>query len=351
MKALILDNPGGRVTNSRGIPEKFASMIDALAVGGILAGYFNPSNKSELLQVLKDNPSDLVFSSTFGILDEHGEISAIHEILDDLGLTYIGSDAEALRLALDKPLLKTEWEKHRVNTPAWVFLDHRDLNNETPEKKLDALSFFPYIVKPANSGNSRGIDTTSVVENVKELKERVNDISLEFGSVLVEEYLGAAEDFQEITVGWIGNESSVMIMPAEIIVQLERKYPVISTLDKDAHLTWVQQLEDDSQWGQVVDFSRQAFSVISVRDYARLDIIRSQGSYHAIEINGQPTIPDRWFEACASGAGLNPTQYINAIFLSGIVRAIADGNKKMFIPPEMYEIIPLKVITFLLSAL
>jgi D-alanine-D-alanine ligase-like ATP-grasp enzyme len=351
MKALILDNPGGRVAKLREIPEKFSTMIDALALGGILARYFNPSNKSELLRELKDNPVDLVFSSAFGIPDENGEIQVIHEILDDLGLAYIGSDAHVLKLALNKPLLKMEWKKHQVNTPAWIYLENRDFRKGTIETKLNTFSTFPCIVKPASSGNSRGIDITSIAENAEELRMKVGEILPEFGSVLVEEYLGTAEDFQEITVAWIGNESSVLIMPAEITVQLERKYPVISTLDKEAHLTWVQQLEDDGQKEQVVDFSRKAFSIIAVRDYARLDIIRSQGSYHTIEINGQPMIPDRWFEACARGVGLNQTQYINAIFLSGIVRSIAQGNITVYIPPEMYKIIPSKVISILLSAL
>ncbi len=180
---------------------------------------------------------------------------------------------------------------------------------------------------------------------------KVGEILPEFGSVLVEDYLGTAEDFQEITVGWIGNGSSAFILPAEVTVQLEKKYPVISTLDKEAHLTHVQQLEENSQWEEVVDFSRKAFSVLNVRDYARLDIIRSRGCYYAIEINGQPMIPDRWFEACAGGLGLNTTQYINAIFLSGIVRAISLGNKTVNIPPEMYEVVPLKVFSVLTPAL
>ena len=91
---------------------------------------------------------------------------------------------------------------------------------------------------------------------------KVMEILPEFGSVLVEDYLGTAEDFQEMTVGWIGNGSSGLFLPAEISVQLEKKYPVISTLDKEAHLTRVQQLEDNAHWREVVDFSRKAFSVL-----------------------------------------------------------------------------------------
>jgi D-alanine-D-alanine ligase len=351
VKVLILGNSNTEAANPRETPEKFTIMIDALAKGGIFARYFNPSNKFELIQILSENPADLVFSSAYCISDEHGKNHIIHDILEDIELAYIGSDAYTLGLALNKPRLKMEWKKNQIHTPNWIHLDTRDFREGTLETKLNAFSAFPCIVKPACSGNSRGIDTTSVAEDAEELRIKVGEILPEFGSVLVEDYLGTAEDFQEITVGWIGNGTSGLILPVEVTVQLEKKYPVISTLDKEAHLTHVQQLEDNSQWEEVVDFSRRAFSVLNVRDYARLDIIRSCGCYYAIEINGQPMIPDRWFEACASGLGLNTTQYINAIFLSGIVRAISLGKKIVKIPPEMYEVVPSKVFSVLTSAL
>jgi D-alanine-D-alanine ligase len=347
MKVLILGNSNTEAANPRETPEKFTIMIDALAKGGMFARYFNPSNKFELIQILSENPADLVFSSAYGISDELGKTHIIHDILEDLGLAYIGSDAYTLGLALNKPRLKMEWNKNRVDTPSWIHLENRDFRIGTLEAKLNTFSAFPCIVKPARSGNSRGIDITSVAENAEELRMKVVEILPEFGSVLVEDYLATAEDFQEITVGWIGNGSSGIILPAEITVLLEKKYPVISTLDKEAHLTRVQQLEENAQWMEVVDFSRKAFSVINVRDYARLDIIRSGGRYYAIEINGQPMIPDRWFDACASGLGLNTTQYINAIFLSGIVRVMAQGNKAVKIPPKMHEVVPSKVFAVL----
>jgi D-alanine-D-alanine ligase-like ATP-grasp enzyme len=248
-------------------------------------------------------------------------------------------------------MLKTEWKKRRINTPTWIHLDTRDFREGTLETKLNTFSAFPCIVKPASSGNSRSIDITSIAENAEELTKKVRDLLSDFESVLVEDYLGIVDDFQEITVGWIGIGSSGLILPAEVTVQLEKKYPVISALDKEAHLTHIKQLEDNSQWEEAVDFSRKAFSVLNVRDYARLDIIRSRGCYYAIEINGQPMIPDRWFEASANGLGLNTAQYIKAIFLSGTVRAISLGNKTVKIPPEMYEVVPLKVFSVLTSAL
>jgi hypothetical protein len=44
------------------------------------------------------------------------------------------------------------------------------------------------------------------------------------------------------------------------------------------------------------------------------------GKIYAIEINGQPMVPDRWFAACARTKNLDDDQYLNAIFWAGLVR-------------------------------
>jgi hypothetical protein len=94
MNALILGIPNSEAANPQETPEKFAIMIDALAKGGIFARYFSPSNKTELFQLLSENPAGFVFCSAYGISDEHGKMHIVHEILDDLGLAYIGSDPD-----------------------------------------------------------------------------------------------------------------------------------------------------------------------------------------------------------------------------------------------------------------
>jgi hypothetical protein len=43
-------------------------------------------------------------------------------------------------------------------------------------------------------------------------------------------------------------------------------------------------------------------------------------------------VPDKWFEACARGVGLDKGQYLNAIFLSGIARNLREGMLKKKYP-------------------
>jgi hypothetical protein len=71
------------------------------------------------------------------------------------------------------------------------------------------------------------------------------------------------------------------------------------------------------------------------------------GSLYAIEINGLPMIPDKWFEVCANGAGLNSTQYVLAILLAGIVRNMRSGIGKLEIPDEIRDNLPEEVFNTL----
>jgi len=71
---------------------------------------------------------------------------------------------------------------------------------------------------------------------------------------------------------------------------------------------------------ELIAFASQAFLSAGVQDYARCDILAAEGRYYAIEINGQPMLPDKWFDACAAGAGLTQAAYLQAILNSALNR-------------------------------
>jgi hypothetical protein len=100
-------------------------------------------------------------------------------------------------------------------------------------------------------------------------------------------------------------------------------------------------VEDRKRRGAVERFARAAFDAAGVRDYARCDLILAGGEFSAIEINGQPMVPDPWFEACARGAGLDEIGYLNAIVLAAIARYVREGRRGISIPSAMRELIPI----------
>lgn len=344
LKALIIDKPENRPFHTRKVPGNFKPMIDALGKGGIKADCCSPGSEAEIKKTVAKSSPDIVFCAAYGIPSGKSKNKNAHQILEEMGVPFIGSPAHVLDLAINKPKLKTLWRRKGIRTPGYQnFTDSSFLSS----KSWASLNRFPYIIKPATAGNSRGIDQSSIVEDRTALEKKIAEKLQEYGEVMAEEYLGKFEDFQEITVAWIGNGDASLIMPAEIHLSTEGPFPVVSTHAKDAHLTHTRQVEDDALWKEIMLFSRKAFQSAGIQDYARLDIIRAHGELFAIEINGQPMIPDRWFEACACSAGLNHEQYINAIFLAGINRLRLSGNQRVFIPQEMQDLLPRAVYNIL----
>lgn len=349
MNVIIIDNPHQAGKPTASAPGKFQSMIEALSYAGIPAIYQAPDTKSELLQIIDKNPGALFFCSVYDIKNHNNSPNIVHGILDDYKIPYVGSPQDILKLVLNKPRLKSLWMENGIKTPEWISVKKTQFHDRNVEDLLKKFSNFPCIVKPACAGNSRGIGLNSVVFHREELIGITKMTCQQFGEAIIEEYLGGADDFQEYTVAWVGNHNASLIMPSRINLSEKRTIPVITNNDKDLHLTNTEQIENDDEWRKAVLFARKAFDVSGIRDYARLDFIRSRGQFYAIEINGQPMVPDRWFEACANGAGMNQAQYINAIFMTTIIRINREGFGWFHIPMKMHKAIP-RVVQSILSS-
>jgi D-alanine-D-alanine ligase len=119
-----------------------------------------------LIPALQDDPPSAVFPLLHGSAGEDG---AIREVLDLLGMPYVGSTAEACRSAFDKPVAKTIVTAAGVRTPEAVVLPHetfRELGARTVLDRIVDRLGLPLVVKPARGGSALGC---SVVRSVEDL--------------------------------------------------------------------------------------------------------------------------------------------------------------------------------------
>ena len=323
-------------------------MENALELGGVQAHCFPVGPDQQLIRRLEQERPDLVFSAAYYTNGSSISRQNVHALLERLGYPYIGSDAKTLELVIAKASLKKQWQRCCVQTPAYIHVKKSDNGCPNNLEQLHSLADFPYIIKPAKEGNSRGIDEDSIVFDRSALvRQTIQKLSV-FGEVLVERYLGSEGDVREFTVAMIGSPEGDLVMPAEIRLKQPRKRRVITTQDKEGHNTLAVPVTDSPFRAQLCAFARKAFQAAGVRDYARCDILQAGGKLHALEINGQPMVPDAWFGACAQGAGLNTHQYLNAIFLVGIARLIREGHE-LLIPQPMVDMLPARISKSLFS--
>jgi D-alanine-D-alanine ligase-like ATP-grasp enzyme len=249
----------------------------------------------------------------------------VHEWFEEHAINYIGSDPVTIERVLSKSSLKGIWKNEGVRTPTFGFVQGEPGRCRKVIDELVTINKFPYILKPNNLGNSKGIAEKNIVWNKDELSRAVDRLlDLERTDLLVEHYLGAYKDFKEITCAMIEGSKGMTLMPGQLSLAQPRENPIITTADKDNHRTLVTRLESHMREA-FLSFADRAFSVSGVRDYARGDFIYANKVFWAIEINGQPMIPDSWFEATSYLSGLSESQYLVGIVAAGYRRLKAEG--------------------------
>jgi D-alanine-D-alanine ligase len=143
-----------------------------------------------LLPALAADPPACVVPMLHG---ETGEDGAIREVLELLGLPYVGATPDACRIAFDKPVAKTVAARAGVRTPASFCLPHetfRELGAAAVMESLVATLGLPLMVKPARSGSALGC---TVVHDRADLPSAMVN-AFAYGPVaLLEQFVAGAE--------------------------------------------------------------------------------------------------------------------------------------------------------------
>lgn len=157
---------------------------------------------------LLDGTIDVAFPVLHGPYGEDGTIQGLFEMLD---LPYVGSDAAASALCMDKIFCKRLLAHAGLPTPPWVEFDSASWAEDRNGIVESGLALgLPLFVKPARLGSSVGI---SKVSKQSELVPAIG-LAFEHGDrALVERGV----DAREIEVAVLGNGNPRAAVPGEIV--------------------------------------------------------------------------------------------------------------------------------------
>ncbi len=214
-------------------------------------------------------PADVLFPVLHGEFGEDGQVQAL---LEQREHPYVGSDAAASRLAIDKSASKAKWRNQGLPTSPWAVVD------ETTDLAAVAYPDLPAVLKPLREGSSIGVRFCATAA---ELAEEGRAAVAKYGRVLVERRL----EGPELTVGILEDRALpvIEIRPALPFYDYEAKYSREDT-----------QYLSDPEIGQVTYALAQetalgAFKALGCRDYGRVDfIVDHKEGLQILEIN---TIP------------------------------------------------------------
>jgi D-alanine-D-alanine ligase len=222
---------------------------------------------------------------------------------------------------MDKPTAKKIVRFHDLYTPYSAVIDKGRVDHAQDIR-------FPLIVKPATEDGSKGIDSGSVVNSIKELMERIDYLATEFGSAaLLEEYV----EGREIYVAIIGNDRPEVLPPIELdlsalpkgerIASHEVKFDESSDLYKKTKSAAARDLSEELV-ENINHAALTTYRALKMRDYARIDLrVTKEGRIYVIEANPNPWLdPTAEFAMAAKESGLSYTQLIERIVAAAVGR-------------------------------
>jgi len=260
-------------------------VADSLSQHGIEVIMRDPD--ATLIEFLEATRPDVVWPVLHGASGEDGSLK---NILDFLGIPFVGSRADATRLAWDKPTAKVIVGRAGVSTPHSIALPRDTFRELGANAVLDVISRelpVPVVVKPAKGGSAQGV---GLVDSVDELP-RAMVAAYTYSEVsLIEQKITGTE----VAVSIIDTGDGPVALPAIEIEPISGVYSFEARYTAGETRYYAPARIDEAAAERAAAMAITAHTALGLRHISRIDMI--------IDAAGTP-----WFLEASVMPGLTET--------------------------------------------
>ncbi len=293
--------------------EEYGVMAEKLTKSGLDAYPLNILDDINILiKDINKNKPDVIFNFMELYKDDARLEMNIVGVLELLGIPYTGAPPMALANCQSKVLAKRILNGHGIKTARFILI-------KNSAKRYRHNLNYPLIIKPAFEDASVGIENSSIVEDAKSLRERVEYILSVFQQpALVEEYI----EGRELNVAVLGDRDPVALPISEIDFSEmpDHLYNIVSYQAKwdpnhEAYHKTIPSCPADLPKRiekKAKEIAVDAFKIMGCRDYARVDMRLSRDNkLYVLEVNPNPDLTESaGFMRSAEAAGYS---YVKAL--------------------------------------
>jgi D-alanine-D-alanine ligase len=254
---------------------------------------------STLLPGLAASRPDAVLPVLHGSAGEDG---ALRDVLEVLGLPYVGARPDACRSAFNKPVAKGVVRAAGVDTPEGVALPHEMFRELGASALLDAIVAkfgLPLFVKPAEGGSSLG---AALVRHADDLPTAMVRCYAYGSTALVEPFV----DGTEVAVSVVDTGDGPRALPPVEIEAEDHVYDYAARYTAGKTEFFCPARLDDEVYRAVQETALTAHARLGLRDVSRTDlIVDGDGRPWFLEVNVAPGMTETsLFPQEVSAAGL-----------------------------------------------
>ena len=252
--------------------------------------------------------SDIAFLALHG---EYGEDGTVQQFLDNIGIPYTGSSAQASALGMNKSASSKLFKAHGLDIPAWA-----EVARDNDWAYFKAPFDYPVVVKPIDKGSSIGIN---IVRNELSTKEALCHVFRISRNAMIQKYIVG----REITCGVIEDERGEIPLPPTEVFPLRSDffdYNAKYILGAAKEITPAPITKGETEEAQRIALA--AHRIVGASGFSRTDmIIGNDGRFHVLEINTIPGLMSAGLLLqAANHIGLSNSALLDKIIASSIRR-------------------------------
>lgn len=275
----------GGISHERDVSLRSGRRVaDSLLEHGLTVELRDPD--ASLLHYLRESRPDVVWPALHGASGEDG---ALRGLLDFIGVPYVGSRADASRLAWDKPTAKTIVARAEVRTPSSITLPRdafRELGAHGILEEISDEFSGPLVVKPARGGSAQGV---TMVEDRSLLPRAMVDAYTYCDVALIEQKITGTE----IAIGIIDSGDGPVALPAVEIEPLSGVYSFEARYNAGETRFYVPARIAPDVAARAAEAALAAHRALGLRHLSRVDlIVDGAGTPWFLEANVLPGLTE-----------------------------------------------------------
>ncbi|HTY72745.1 MAG TPA: D-alanine--D-alanine ligase [Actinomycetes bacterium] len=253
-----------------------------------------------LVATLRTERPSVVFPLLHG---QAGEDGALRDVLELLGLPYVGATPAACRVAFDKPVAKAVLAAAGLNTPDGVALPHETFRELGAAIVLEAIVErlgLPLVVKPTHGGSALGV---SVVHRLEDLPTAMVAAFSYGDTALVERFVAGTE----VGVAVVEPRGRSRVLPPVEIVPDGGVYDYAARYTAGTTEFFAPARLSEPAEQAAMEAAQRAHDVLGLRDLSRSDlVVAADGGVWILEVNAAPGMTETsLLPQAAAAAGLD----------------------------------------------
>jgi D-alanine-D-alanine ligase len=248
-----------------------------------------------------------------------GEDGAVRDVLDALGLPFVGSGGAACRRAFDKPVASSLVAAEGIRVPDAVALPHATFRELGATAVLDAVVArlgLPLMVKPTRGGSSLG---ATVVRGAAELPAAMVAAFAYGDTTLIERFVAGTE----VAVSIVEGDDGPRALPVVEVVPDGGFYDYGARYTAGATEFFTPARLDASILAECARIAVRVHTALGLRDWSRCDLIVDEGGAPwFIEVNVAPGMTETsTYPQAVAAAGLDLGALASGLAAQAVRRA------------------------------